>query len=99
MKKGEKALTLCMPLTCKRSRTVTKGDGTEQEEEFVFTHFTYKAHWFVLSQTEGAEYQAPAIPEWNEEKALEALNIQQRRQSHSASVSCPTRRLARHPVP
>ena len=41
-----------------------------------FTHFTYKAHWFVLAQTEGAEYQTPAIPEWNEENAFAALNIQ-----------------------
>jgi hypothetical protein len=63
MKKGEKALTLCMPLTCKRTRTVTKEDGSEQEEEFTFTHFTYKSHWFVLSQTQGAEYQPPAIRE------------------------------------
>jgi hypothetical protein len=31
---------------------------------------------FVLSQTEGKEYQAPVISEWNEQKALEALNIQ-----------------------
>ena len=46
VKKGEKALTLCMPLTCKRNRTVTKEDGTEQEEEFTFTHFTYKAHCY-----------------------------------------------------
>ena len=76
VKKGEKALTLCMPLTCRRNRTVTKDDGTEQEEEFTFTHFTYKAHWFVLSQTEGKEYQPPAMPDWNEQKALEALNIQ-----------------------
>jgi len=76
VKKGGKALTLCMPLTCKRNRTVTKEDGTEREEEFTLTHFTYKAHWFVLSQTEGEEYQPPLIPEWNEQKALEALNIQ-----------------------
>ncbi len=33
MKKGEKALTLCMPLTCKRTKTVTAEDGTEQDEE------------------------------------------------------------------
>ena len=44
VKKGEKALTLCMPLTCKRTKTVKKDDGTDQEEEFCFTHFTYKAH-------------------------------------------------------
>jgi antirestriction protein ArdC len=76
VKKGEKALALCMPLTCKRTRTVKKDDGTNQEEELSFTHFTYKAHWFVLSQTEGPEYQPPAIPEWTEERALAALDIQ-----------------------
>src|SRR5258707_4126058 len=31
VKKGEKALTLCMPLTCKRARTVTKENGSDQE--------------------------------------------------------------------
>jgi hypothetical protein len=46
VKNGEKALTLCMPLTCKRNRTITKEDGTKQEEEFTFTHFTYKAHCY-----------------------------------------------------
>jgi antirestriction protein ArdC len=75
VKKGEKALTLCMPLTCKRTKTVKKEDGTEQEEEFAFTHFTYKSHWFVLAQTEGAEYKPAAIPEWNEQAALERLKI------------------------
>ena len=44
VKKGQKALTLCMPLTCKRTKTVKKDDGTDQEEEFSFTHFTYKAN-------------------------------------------------------
>ena len=72
----ELGLTLCMPLTWKRNRTVMKEDGTEQEEEFTFTRFTYKAHWFVLSQTEGKDYESPVIPEWDEQKALEALNIQ-----------------------
>jgi N-terminal domain of anti-restriction factor ArdC len=76
VKRGERALTLRMPVNCKRTRTVTKADGTEQDEEFTFTHFTYKAHWFVLTQTEGAEYKPAAIADWNEQKALEALNIQ-----------------------
>jgi len=76
VKKSEKALTLCLPLTCKRTKTVKKDDGTDQEEEFSFTHFTYKAHWFVLAQTEGAEYQPDAISEWNEQTALTALKIQ-----------------------
>jgi antirestriction protein ArdC len=76
VRKGEKALTLCMPYACKRTRTVKKDDGTEQDEQFTFTHFTYKNNWFVLAQTEGAEYQARAIPEWSEEKALAALKIE-----------------------
>ncbi len=76
VKKGTKALTLCMPLTCTRTKAVKKDDGTNQDEEFSFTHFTYKAHWFVLAQTEGAEYQPSAINEWNEPTALAALKIE-----------------------
>jgi antirestriction protein ArdC len=76
VKKGEKALTLCMPITCKRTRTVTTEDGTECDEEFAFTHFSLKAHWFTLAQTEGTDYQPPAVPEWNEQTALEALDVQ-----------------------
>jgi antirestriction protein ArdC len=76
VRKGEKALTLCMPLTCKRTRTVATEDGTEREEAFVYTHFTYKAHWFVLSQTDGAEYVPPAIPDWDQAAALKTLNVE-----------------------
>src|SRR6266536_4620563 len=35
-------LTLCMPLTCKRTKTVKREDGTEQEEQFAFTHFSLR---------------------------------------------------------
>jgi hypothetical protein len=51
----------------------------EFDQEFSFTHFTYKNRWWVLAQTEGAEFQAPDMlqrPEWNEQKALEALKIE-----------------------
>src|SRR5262249_51054431 len=43
---------------------------------FAFTHFTYKAHWFVLAQTEGADYVAPAIAVWDASTALSNLNVQ-----------------------
>ncbi len=76
VKRGEKALTLCMPVNCKRTRTVTQQDGTEQDEEFTYTHFTSKAHWFVLAQTEGEELKPAAIPGWSEPKALETLKIE-----------------------
>src|SRR5688572_28858361 len=76
VKKGEKALILCMPLVCKGTKTVKADDGTEHDEQFGYTHFTYKAHWFVLSQTEGADYQPAALPEWNEVIALQALEVE-----------------------
>jgi len=76
VKKGEKALTLWMPLTCKRTKKVQNSDGAEQEEQFTYTHFALKNHWFVLGQTEGAEYQAPPNPGWDEQKALATLNLE-----------------------
>ena len=102
VKKGEKALILCMPLVCKRAKTVKADDGTEQEEEFAFTHFTYKAHWFVLSQTEGADYQSAALPQWNEEAALNALNVQgidfTMLDGNAQGYAQPGRKLAVSPV-
>ncbi len=102
VKKGEKALILCMPLACKRTKTVKADDGTEQEEEFAFTHFTYKAHWFVLSQTEGADYQSAALPQWNEEAALNALNVQgidfTMLDGNAQGYAQPGRKLAVSPV-
>lgn len=69
MKRGEKALTLCMPLTVKKER--------EGEEPDVFTYFAYKRRWFVLAQTEGEGYsEAAAIPSWSRERALEALGVE-----------------------
>jgi hypothetical protein len=56
-KKVEKALMLCMPVTCKRTKTMSAEDRAQKDETFTFTHFTYKSHWFVLSQTEGERCQ------------------------------------------
>jgi hypothetical protein len=51
---GWNALVLCMPLTCKRKKAVAEGDGTEQEEEFIFAHFLLRPLWFTLAQTGGS---------------------------------------------
>src|SRR5947209_7049240 len=59
VKRGQKALTLCMPVTCKSKQTVADDSGNETEQESVFTRFVYRNNWFVLSQTDGAEYTAP----------------------------------------
>jgi hypothetical protein len=73
VKRGQKALTLCMPITIKRA-SENKDEQTEPEQ--CFTRFVYKNHWFVLSQTDGAEYKPEPVPEWDAEKALSAMNIE-----------------------
>jgi hypothetical protein len=68
VKKGAKAIELCMPLT--RSRT--NDDG---EKESFAASFVWKARWFVLSQTEGEPIAEIEIPSWSRELALMNLNI------------------------
>jgi len=63
VKKGEKALMLCMPVTRKN-----------QDDE-TFTSFIYRNRWFVLSQTEGQEIEQPVPPTWDKERALAELGI------------------------
>lgn len=74
VKRGERALMLCMPITCKR-----RDDAIDQEAngEGTFTSFVYKARWFVLTQTEGEDLQPQVIPDWDAKRALAALAIDQ----------------------
>lgn len=73
VKKGEKAISLCMPVTMKGKRT-DKETGTE--EEFRFSRFVFRNNWFVLSQTEGADYAAEVkSPAWDADKALAGLEV------------------------
>lgn len=72
VKRGERALTLCMPITRKR-RGETQDD--ESNSEGTYTSFVYKARWFVLAQTEGQELQPQITPEWEATRALAALSI------------------------
>jgi hypothetical protein len=69
VRRGERALTLCMPITCKRREE-------NSDEEHTFTSFVYKARWFTLTQTDGQELEPIAIPEWDAERAMKALNIE-----------------------
>ena len=75
VKRGERALTLCMPISCKRRTDETSDDETEYTE--TYTSFIYKARWFVLAQTEGKDLNSLPIPGWNAEQALTNLNIEQ----------------------
>jgi hypothetical protein len=76
IKRGERAIWLCMPITGKKTvKDETSGDETTEH----YTFFVWKPRWFVLAQTEGQEYK-PAIVNngWNRAKALEALEIEER---------------------
>jgi N-terminal domain of anti-restriction factor ArdC/IrrE N-terminal-like domain len=67
VRKGERALTLCMPVT-------VKGKDETGEDE-TFTRFIYRPRWFVLSQTEGQDVEPSLPPTWDKTHALAALNI------------------------
>jgi hypothetical protein len=59
VKKGQKAIELRMPVMCKRTVTEQGTDGNEAETEITFKRFVFRRNWFMLSQTDGAEYQSP----------------------------------------
>jgi antirestriction protein ArdC len=71
VRKGEKAITLCRPVTVKKTRTAE--DGTE--EATAATWFVYKNYWFVLTQTEGKDLEPALIPDWDSAQALANLEI------------------------
>lgn len=68
VKRGEKAIVLCRPLTFK----VKDDDGNEK----VMARFKYEARWFVLEQTDGKPYELPAM-QWDKTKALTELKIEE----------------------
>jgi antirestriction protein ArdC len=75
VKRGERALTLCMPITRKR-RDEESNTNDETNGEHTSTSFVHRARWFVVSQTEGEELTATSIPQWDAEQALATLNIE-----------------------
>ena len=72
VKKGEKAIQLCMPVTCKRKGETTD-DGTT--DDAMFTRFIYRNNWFVLTQTEGEPLADVTMPSWDRARALAVLNV------------------------
>jgi antirestriction protein ArdC len=71
VRRGEKAIVLCQPVSVKRS--IEREDGTK--EDVSFTKFVYRPHWFVLSQTDGKDLPSEPIPSWDRAKALATLAI------------------------
>ncbi len=71
VRRGEKAITLCRPVTVKR--TTATDDGSEDTTACTF--FVYRPQWFVMAQTEGKPVAEPVAPTWDKERALTALDI------------------------
>jgi hypothetical protein len=65
VRKGEKAITLCQPVTIKR--TAEQKDHTDTTE--AFTRFIYRPRWFAELQP------APTTPAWNQVRALDTLAV------------------------
>src|SRR5688572_13653806 len=57
VRKGQKAIVLCMPVTIKAKAKDDQAIATEQPDADskpeTFTRFVYRPNWFVLSQTDG----------------------------------------------
>jgi antirestriction protein ArdC len=78
VRKGEKALVLCMPISVKARDQPSSNESAEQadgKEEKTFRRFLYRANWFTLAQTDGEPYQPQELPQWSEERALDTLGI------------------------
>lgn len=79
VRKGEKAITLCQPVTCKRKANADPPADSAQpdadQHTETFTRFIYRPAWFVLAQTEGQEVEPAPMPAWDRRRALDALGI------------------------
>jgi antirestriction protein ArdC len=74
VRKGEKGITLCMPMPFKRAAQADDAHDETAEPQTCYA-FRFRAYWFVLAQTEGEETYFPPTPGFNIDTALRALNI------------------------
>ena len=88
VRKGEKAIVLCMPLAYKKRVRQEIQDpeesGTDQPaqnenvcDEITRYRFALRPYWFVLPQTDGEATFTPTIPGFDLATALRELHIQQ----------------------
>ena len=77
VKKGEKAISLFMPISVKRraAKDATAADA-ESGEGRSYSVYMLRPNWFSLEQTEGEEF-APelVVPQWDAALAMAALDI------------------------
>ncbi len=77
VKKGSKAIKLFIPVKAK-----SKSDEKDEEEKALLTGFILKPYWFGLSQTEGKEFEISLIPNFDLQKVLQNLKIEQEQFKH-----------------
>jgi hypothetical protein len=87
VRKGERALILCMPVTYpNRASSAAGSDARDasdaastiaEEGGGAITRFIYRPRWFVLGQTDGADFEQPALPGWDKATALATLEIEE----------------------
>jgi hypothetical protein len=80
VRKSERAIVLCMPVTCKRkgeteSTAERRPEAEEGNTAATFIRFVYRPNWFVLAQTDGHAIEATAVGQWDGTRALQALDI------------------------
>jgi len=79
VRKGEKAIVLCMPVTGKHEPNdeLAPGDSGSAADQTLMTvtRFVYRPNWFVLSQTDGPDLQPAPIPTWDRHRALDVLGV------------------------
>jgi antirestriction protein ArdC len=79
VRKGEKGLSLCMPVTYKKRMTsiapAESTEGTEESHDQTRQCFVFRNYWFVLAQTDGETPCEHSIPGFDLEAALQSLNI------------------------
>lgn len=79
VRKGEKAISLWMPVVTRK--TAVLDDGSEEVQTRKF--FVMKNNWFSLAQTEPVDPEREAgdpfadLPQWNKERALASLGIRE----------------------
>ena len=77
VKKGEKAISLFMPISVKRRADKdAPADSAEAGEGGTFSMFMLRPNWFSLNQTEGDAFTAETMtPAWDAVTAMAALDI------------------------
>lgn len=76
VKKGEKAISLFMPVTVKNRKAAADQSAGEGEEAASFSVYMLRPNWFSLDQTDGEDFAPELVtPEWDAAAAMAALGI------------------------